>query len=370
MHPASAALLEAWRSPGAAAQAPAARWSTILGAARRARCAGHLAVRLAGAGVVDRLPAAVRGQFESAAVLLAQRRHLLRREIAALERALEPLAGQVLLLKGAAYERAGLALAGGRMAGDVDLLVPARLLGDAEALLRDRGWVAQPLDPYDERYYREWSHELPPMCDPARGFEVDLHHALTPALAGGAVDTASVLARARADGGFLLPDPVDLVAHCALHAFKDTELDGRLRELMDFDLLVREFGGADPVAFSALLLERADALGAPAGRAVRWAARYAAAWLGTPVGEGALPAVLAARRRARRAWAPPPARAWAMDALVGAAMLPGAVQAPGMAQRLARLALLTRYHLGRMPLRLLLPHLARKLRGRRRERPR
>lgn len=370
MHPATAALLDAWRWPRLAAQAPAARWTTILGAARRARCAGHLAVRLAGAGVLDGLPAPVRGQFESAAVLLAQRRHLLRREITALERALEPLAGQVLLLKGAAYERAGLALAGGRMAGDVDLLVPARLLGDAEALLRGCGWAAPPLDPYDERYYREWSHELPPMRHPVRGFEVDLHHALTPALGGGSVDIEPVLARARPDGGFLLPDPADMVAHCALHAFKDTELDGRLRELMDFDLLVRELGAADPVTFSAVLLERADALGAPAGRALRWAARYATAWLGTPVGEGALPAALAARRRARRAWAPPPVRAWAMDALVGAAMLPGAVQAPALAQRLARLALLARYHVGRMPLRLLLPHLARKLRGRRHERPR
>jgi hypothetical protein len=55
-----------------------------------------------------------------------------------------------------------------------------------------------------------------------------------------------------------------------------------------------------------------------------------------------------------------------MDALVGAAMLPGATQAPSAGQRLARLALLARYHLGRMPLRILVPHLARKLRGRRR----
>jgi hypothetical protein len=370
MHPATEALLQAWRCPRTAARAPEAHWSVILGAARRARCAGHLAVRLARAGVFAQLPAPVRGQFESVAVLLAQRRHMLRTEIAALGRALEPLAGQVLLLKGAAYERAGLAVAGGRMAGDVDLLVPARLLGEAERLLRGRGWVAQPLDPYDERYYRDWSHELPPMRDPARGFEVDLHHALTPAIAGEAVDTARVLAQARADGGFLLPDPADLVVHCALHAFKDTELDGRLRDLMDFDLLVREFGAAEPVAFATALLQRADTLGTPAGRALRWAARYAFAWLGTPIGEGALPLAPAARRRARRAWSPPAARAWAMDALVGAAMLPGATQAPTVPQRLARLALLARYHLGRMPLRLLLPHLVRKLRGRRRERPR
>jgi len=53
-----------------------------------------------------------------------------------------------------------------------------------------------------------------------------------------------------------------------------------------------------------------------------------------------------------------------MDALVPAAMLPGATQAPSPAQRAARLALTARYHLGRMPLRLLLPHLLHKARRR------
>lgn len=370
MHPATGALLEAWREPQAAARAPAARWTMILGAARRARCAGHLAVRLETAGVMDLLPAPVRDQFASVSVLLAQRRHVLRREIAALERALAPLGSAAMLLKGAAYERAGLALARGRMAGDVDLLVPRQRLDEAESLLRGRGWIAQPLDPYDERYYRDWSHELAPMRDPVRGFEVDLHHALTPALTGDGVDTAAVLARARVEGGWLLPDPFDLVAHCALHAFKDTELDGRLRDLMDFDLLVRELAAGDPAAFSAVLLERADGLGAPAGRAARWAARYAVAWLGTPVAQAVPPQSGREARRVRRAWSLPTARVWAMDALVGAAMLPGAVQSPTLAQRLARLALLARYHLGRMPLRILLPHLGRKLRGRRPAPPR
>jgi hypothetical protein len=366
MHPATAALLQVWRMPQAAGRLPPAHWSTILGAARRARCAGHLGVRLAAAGALAHLPAPVREHFESIAVVVAQRRHALRVEIAALERALAPLAGAVLLLKGAAYERAGLGLAAGRLAGDVDLLVPPNLLARAEALLQQGGWVAQALDPYDERYYRAWSHELPPRRDPEREFEVDLHHALTPALAGDAVDTQAVLAAAHRDASMLLPDAADLVVHCALHAFKDTELDGRLRELMDFDLLVRELGAADPTAFSAALIARADSLGAPAGRALRWASRYACAWLDTPVAALALPSDSAARRRASRAWSVPPARAWVMDALVSAAMLPGATQAPSPAQRAARVALTVRYHLGRMPLRLLLPHLAHKLRRRRR----
>jgi hypothetical protein len=364
MHPATLALLQAWRSPLAAASIPPAHWSTILGAARRARCAGHLAVRLGRAGVLADLPAPVRDQFASVAVVVAQRRHALRVQTAALERALAPLGEAVMLLKGAAYERAGLALAEARLPGDVDLLVSPEALDRAEALLRAGGWAAQPLDPYDERYYRAWSHELPPLRHPEGELEVDLHHALTPALGGDGVDTPAVFALARAAGGLCLPDGLDLAVHSALHAFKDTELDGRLRELMDFDLLVRELGAADPMAFSAALLARADALGAPAGRALRWAARYACAWLETPVAGHALPGESVARRRASRAWSLPALRSWAMDTLVPAAMLPGPAQAPSPAQRAARLALTVRYHLGRMPLRLLLPHLLHKARRR------
>ena len=358
MHPATAALLALWQQPLRALTLEPAAWSAVLGAARRARCAGHLMVRLREAGVIDRLPAPVRGQFESVSVLVAERAAQLRRELEALGEALAPLGGEVLLLKGAAYQAQGLPLAAGRIAGDVDLLVTRARLPRAESLLLGAGWMAQRLDGYDERYYREWSHELPPLRHPARSLEVDLHHALTPALAGGGLDEAAVLAQARRLEAFLVADPRDQVLHCAVHAFKDTELDGRLRELMDFDLLVRAHGGADPVAFSAALIERALEIGGASP--LRWAARYATAWLGTPVAALAQPPGLAARRVQRRRWAVPSWRAWWMDRLMGASNLPGAISRPAAPAQLARLLLQARYHRLRMPPARLLAHLAHK----------
>jgi hypothetical protein len=358
MHPASARLLALWQQPLRALTLAPADWSAVLGAARRARCAGHLMVRLREAGVIDRLPAPVRGQFDSVAVLVAERAAQLQRELDALAEALAPLTGEVLLLKGAAYQAQGLALAAGRIAGDVDLLVPRARLARAESLLLGAGWMAQRLDGYDERYYREWSHELPPLRHPARSLEVDLHHALTPALAGGGIDAAAVLAQSLPLGAFRVADPRDQVVHCAVHAFKDTELDGRLRELMDFDLLVRAHGGADPVAFSAALIARAIEIGgAPA---LRWAARYATAWLGTPVAALAEPPGLAARRLQRQQWAVPAWRAWWMDRLMAASNLPGAFSRPAAPAQLARLVLQARYHRLRMPPLRLLAHLAHK----------
>ena len=68
-----------------------------------------------------------------------------------------------LLLKGGGYVAAGLPPGTGRRVADIDVLVPRADLARVEQLLRDHGWEFPDLDPYDERYYREWMHELPPL---------------------------------------------------------------------------------------------------------------------------------------------------------------------------------------------------------------
>ncbi len=369
MHPATRALLDLYRDPARAAQLSGADWPALFGAMRRGRCMGPLGVRLRQAGVMASLPAPVQGQFETALMTAADRRHLLRWELAELARALAPLGAPVVALKGAAYELQGLPMAQGRTPADVDLLVARDQLVRAETLLKGAGWCAEPMDDYDERYYREWSHEIAPLRHPARRIEVDLHHAVTPSLKGAGVDTERLLAQARACGAFQVLAPADQVIHCALHTFKDSDLGGRLREVMDFDQLVRAFGADDAPAFSARLWARAGELGAlrELGLAVRCARR----WLGTPVagsaaataeGSAALsadvrPVVLADVRPVVPADDGPRTL---FDRLLDAAMLPGEYQQPGTAARGARLLMLMRYHLNRMPLSRLLPHLLRK----------
>ena len=63
---------------------------------------------------------------------------------------------------------------------DVDLLVPESALGAVEQALAARGWQTKELSPYDQHYYREGTHELPPMTHVERDVEVDLHHSILP----------------------------------------------------------------------------------------------------------------------------------------------------------------------------------------------
>src|SRR6185503_6572888 len=77
----------------------------------------------------------------------------------------------LILLKGIAYVLAELPPARGRIYADVDLLVPEELIGKAEAGLLERGWFRTTIDPYDDRYYRVWMHEIPPLRHRERGTE-------------------------------------------------------------------------------------------------------------------------------------------------------------------------------------------------------
>ncbi|RXL80730.1 hypothetical protein EO238_31730, partial [Citrobacter sp. AAK_AS5] len=81
----------------------------------------------------------------------------------------------IVVLKGAAYAMARLPVADGRIFGDVDILVPHETLADVESALMLAGWASIHRDPYDQRYYRMWMHEIPPMRHLHRGTVIDVH---------------------------------------------------------------------------------------------------------------------------------------------------------------------------------------------------
>ncbi|UUZ51358.1 nucleotidyltransferase family protein [Massilia sp. B-10] len=52
-------------------------------------------------------------------------------------------------------------------------------------------------DPYDQRYYRVWMHEIPPMQHVQRGSVIDVHHAILPLTAAARPDPALLRAGAQ-----------------------------------------------------------------------------------------------------------------------------------------------------------------------------
>jgi len=327
-------------------------WDLAVRAARGARLLGVIRARLDHARLLGSIPAEVRAQLDGAWSAAAYRRQMVLREMWAVANVLEPLGIPLVALKGAAYIAQGLRCADGRLPEDLDLMVPRNRLDEAERALVDAGWASEKTDPYDQRYYRAWSHELPPMRFAGHPIELDVHHAILPPLGRVRPDARALFESAVPIPGsrFRALSPADQVLHACAHLFQDSDCAGRLRDLVDIDALLREHSAA-PGFWTALLARaRLHRL----GRSLWYALRYGRAWLNTFAPEGVAAEV--ARLR------PPALSRAAMDGLVPRALLPQSPEEePTFGTRLARFALFFRSMWLRMPPWLLAYHSIAKL---------
>ena len=233
-------LLVGRRDPAALAPLD---WDGVIGVARSEAMLATLAHRLAEADV----PPAVAALFadQRAAAAVAQRQALWEAEMA--RRALAPAGIEFVLLKGAAYAAADMSCAAGRQIGDLDILVLAHDIRRAENLLLKAGWEWVKSDPYDDAYYREHMHELPPLIHKTRDRMIDVHHTILPRTHRITPDALALMSDAvTSGGGYAVLNPADMACHCAAHMLADGDLQGGLRNLWDFHTMTRDFAEADP----------------------------------------------------------------------------------------------------------------------------
>jgi hypothetical protein len=254
----------------------------------------------------------------------------------------------VVLLKGAAYSAAGLAPARGRLFSDIDVMVPKTRLADAEAALMLHGWVSQSHDEYDQRYYRQWMHEIPPMQHTRRQSVIDVHHAILPETARVRPDPAKLRAAAvdiPGMPGMQTLAPADMVLHSAVHLFYDGEFDNGLRDLVDLHRLLTQWG-ATPGFWEHL---PARAVEMELARPLLYALRYSQQLLGTLVPDAVLTALAPA--------APNPFLMRLMDALLARGLQPAHASCNDAWSGVARAFLYVRGNWLRMPPVLLAKHL-------------
>lgn len=275
-------LLEVLRDPVTVRQLDMAQWDLLLRQANAAKLSASLVCLLDDAGLTEDLPPAVRAHLEWTRVLMARHADAVHFEIQCIRDALAGLDLPVLLLKGAAYSAAGLPPARGRLFNDIDVMVSKARLAEAEVAFLLHGWHSQGHDAYDERYYRQWMHEIPPIQHIKRQSVIDLHHAILPETARVRPDPARLRAAA-----VDIPDlpgvqtlaPADMVLHSAVHLFYDGEFDSGLRDLVDLHRLLTQFGQV-PGFWDAL---PARAVEMQLDRPLFYALRYSIALLETPV---------------------------------------------------------------------------------------
>lgn len=325
-------------------------WEVVIRQARVSTMQARLATRLREEGFYESVPSAPRRHLEAALTLCGRQRVAVRWEVEHLAAMMASIDTPLVLLKGAAYEMTDLPPARCRVFSDFDLLVPREALDRVELAAMTHGWTSGHQNSYDQRYYRQWMHELPPMRHISRRSTIDIHHNLVPDTARLDINPDKLLAAAVSCPG--RPDirvlgPPDMILHSAVHLFHDGEFDQGLRDLFDLKDLIDHCMVQD--ADWQALLVRADELNLQ--RPLYYALRYLQRRLGESMPDDVLHRLQDLK---------PAIPGWLMDATFERGLLPDHETCSDRWCGPARLALYIRGHALRMPLHLLLPHLSRK----------
>jgi hypothetical protein len=331
----------------------AEHWNRFLPLARNARLLGRCLYLFEQHDLLEIVPQRLVDQLRGA---LAQTRYMqvqARRELRQVWRICDREGIALMALKGVAYLLADLPPAGWRNLSDIDVMVPESDIERTERALLGAGWAPSgEFDAYDQHYYREWMHEVPPLRHRNRETEVDLHHNLAPPVSRIKIEAPRLWhAAVQASDPYGLTayvlSPADMLLHNSIHLFMNDELRGGLRDVMDFRDLYEHFLAQD-AAFDTQLLERADEMGCglPLYYAVMTAQRL--------VGLAASPHLLSGVQR----YAPIAPVARLMHWLIEQALAPSRLGLRRTA--VANWLLFIRSHWVRMPPLMLARHLVRK----------
>lgn len=338
----------AFRQPQCLAGLSPAEWHLLLRQCSKANLDARLYYLLVQRGELDLVPPQARERLEWVRVIAERHQQAARWEVRQIQAALRNISGPLILLKGAAYTMAQLPPAQGRLYSDIDILVDEAQLPDVEMALTLHGWAGTHHDAYDQRYYRDWMHELPPMMHMHRQTSIDVHHAILPRTAPVHPDPAQLRANAVAvpgAGELCVLSPPDMVLHSATHLFFDGEFDHGLRDLVDLHYLICEFGQQpgfwDALATRAAILQLE--------RPLFYALRYCRRLLDTPLPSEASVVCQAGR--------PNPVLLALMDRLFERALMPMHASCDDAWTAMARFCVYVRGNWLRMPPLLLARHL-------------
>lgn len=326
-------------------------WDLLIREARHANLLGRLYQHLKKFGELPSIPQRPLNHLISGSAM-ADRQHIsIKHEVGLLHETFSRHQIPLILLKGAAYVVADLPAASGRVFADIDILVPQRQLEEAESALIITGWVSTALDSYDQKYYRQWMHELPAMQHMFRGTTLDVHHTIIPPTSRLKPNPALLIEASielPASPGVRILCPTDMVLHSATHLFHEGEPDNLLRDLTDLDALLRTF--AMDNSFWKDLVARTEQL--QLRQPLALALRYTSHFFNTPIPTETLEKV--------NRWSSHSLEQWLLDLIYLRVLRPQHETSDDRLSPAARKLLYLRAHWLRMPPHLLAYHLGHK----------
>ncbi len=220
-------------------QLSASDWEILLWVLDTARLEAWLNAQLASIGLKDSLPATVQTRLDSAMIYAERQQQQVRYECEVISSLMSEKCITPLFLKGAAYVISAEFNSAGRICSDIDALVKRDELDVAERQLKMNMWLSQDVDDYDDKYYREYAHEIPPMMQAERGTVLDLHHNLFLPVSGRAPKIEQFWAKTTtSDNGLSTLKPAAALVHSMIHLLMNEEVTYGLRDCLDIQSII------------------------------------------------------------------------------------------------------------------------------------
>lgn len=256
-------LIDVFKKPQTISQLSDLDWDTLTGQAKASGLLGRLYYLFSKYSLLNQIPSYVIWHYQAAYQITERLKKNALREIDDLSKTLQSQGIETIFLKGAAYQVSQAQCHYGRYMSDIDLLVQKEELPKVQRLLLQHGWLAAPMDDYDQKYYREWMHEIPPLYHIERETTLDVHHNILPLTNENAPKASDLTTRSVTHswcGEVNVLCTLDTVIHSAVHLFTDSEFHHALRDLSDLDWLITEYSQSNP-NFVMELVTRANDLG-------------------------------------------------------------------------------------------------------------
>lgn len=338
-------VIDVLKEPAEMLNLTASDWNDCLLLCNMLSLTGRLADDAKRLKLWDQLPTTVQQIFESAHLTAKARQRQIIWEINRVRRAFHGSGLDIVVLKGGAYIQKDLKASSGRMSSDLDILFAKKDLDQAEKMLLVAGWEYQALNDYDEHYYREWAHELPPLMHPDRGVSLDVHHTILPVTSRLKPDINKILEGIeKTQENIFVFSAVDMFLHSVIHQFHDGEVSGSFRNLLEQYDMFLEF--SEDKEFVVNLQNRARELGLE--RPLYYSLKTIEKFFGLDLPEGLQ--VFLERIQ------PNIFSRQMMHGMIARTMMPGWRKTSGIGLWLSRRILYYRSHWLRMPLSILIKH--------------
>ncbi len=235
-------IVQLFKNPATGAALDKKQWESIVFILRQTQLLATLYQLALSNDDIQLYPPYARKHLYAASVYAQRQAQQVRFECLEISTTLKAKNIVPVFLKGAGYTLSGSQNGKGRIYSDIDVLVPRQALATAQQLLHKQGWFAKKLNDYDERYYREWAHEIPPMSNVYRGTIIDVHHNIIPPISGRAPDSELFFNEIVYNHqGLAYLSPAAATLHSCIHLFTNEDFTNGFRDLVDLYLLIQQY---------------------------------------------------------------------------------------------------------------------------------